>query len=116
MIKFLAAACILMLSCVLHADEFASVAKTPGYGRIEIVSNYLLFSSGTSYDAEIPKLVREGTLIKIKYKDGDKWVSMEFVVAGISTKDDLCRLHSELPSRYSSSAGDTIYVKPCSYK
>lgn len=107
---------MLTFSAYLSADDWASSASTPGYGRIEIVSNYLLFSSGKSYDAKIPTRVQEGTRIKVQYKKDDQWITLDFVVAGISTKGDLCRLHSELPSRYNTSASDTIYVKPCRYK
>lgn len=82
----------------------------------EVVSDYLLFSSSKSFDTKIPKLVKEGSSIKIFYRQDVKVVTREFVVAGISTKGELCRLHSELSSRFSSSPSNTIYVKPCRYK
>ena len=115
MSKFFLALFLIVVSAITNADDRASSAVTPGHGRIEIVSNYLLFSSGKNYDAKIPTRVQEGTRIKIQYKKDDQWVAAEFVVAGISTKGDLCRLHSELPSRHNTSASDTIYVKPCRY-
>ena len=106
----------LLLSGFSMADEWASAAITPGKGRLEIVSNYLIFSKGTEYDVEIPTKIPDGRRIQIRYnKDGD-WVTGSFFVAGISTKGDLCRLHSELPSQYSSAASDTIYVQPCRYQ
>lgn len=98
------------------AEEWATIAVTPGTGRLEINTNYFLFSKGSSYDALIPKQIRQGTQIEVRYKKEEDWVSTTFLVAGISTKGELCRLHSELPSRYSSSISDTIYVKPCRYK
>lgn len=116
MIKHTITFLLIAFSSFATADDWASIASTPGYGRIEIVSDYLLFSSAKSFDAKIPKLVKEGSSISIFYKQDDKVVTREFVVAGISTKGELCRLHSELPSRFSSSPSDTIYVKPCRYK
>lgn len=92
------------------------MAITPGVGRLEVVSNYLIFSSSTNYDVEIPPKIPDGSRIQIRYKKDGGWVAGSFFVAGISTKGDLCRLHSEQPSQYSSSPSDTIYVKPCRYK
>lgn len=116
MIKYTLTFLLITFSNLVTADDWASIASTPGYGRIEVVNDYMLFSSAKSFDAKIPKLIKEGSSITIFYKQDDKVVTREFVVAGISTKGELCRLHSELPSRFSSSPSDTIYVKPCRYK
>jgi len=101
---------------IAAADDWPSVVLTPGYGRIEIVSNYIIFSSGKSYDAKIPKRIQEGARINISYKEDNEWVHSKFDVVGISAKGELCRLHNKLPSRYSFSPGDTIYIKPCRYE
>ncbi|MCU7965170.1 hypothetical protein ACRN98_23540 [Shewanella oncorhynchi] len=116
MSRYLLVLVLSTFSHILIADEWASSVTTPGYGRIDIISDYLLFSTGKSYDVKIPNIIQEGSRIKIQYKNGEQWVSIDFVVAGISTKGDLCRLHSKLPSRYTNSASDTIYVKQCRYK
>lgn len=109
-------AALLLISGVSVADEWASMAITPGVGRLEVVSNYLIFSSSKDYEVEIPTKIPDGRRIQMRYKKDGGWINGSFFVAGISTKGDLCRLHSELPSRYSSSASDTIYVKSCRYK
>ncbi|MCF5912092.1 MULTISPECIES: hypothetical protein [Aeromonas] len=106
----------LLISGISSADEWASMAITPGVGRLEVVSNYLIFSSSTNYDVEIPPKIPDGSRIQIRYKKDGDWITGSFFVAGISTKGDLCRLHSELPSQYSRSPSDTIYVTSCRYK
>ena len=116
MIKYILTFLLIIFSNLVAANDWASIASTPGYGRLEVVKDYLLFSSAKSFDAKIPKLIKEGSSITIFYKQDGKVVTREFVVAGISTKSELCRLHSELPSRFSSTPSDTIYVKPCHYK
>ncbi len=116
MVKYLFVLSVVILSTQAAASDWASVAVTPGYGRIEIVSNYIIFSAGKSYEAKIPKQIEEGTRIEISYKKDDKWISRQFNVVGISTKGHLCWLHNKLPTRYSTSPGDTIYIKPCRYK
>lgn len=98
------------------AEDWASVVITPGNGRIEIVSDYIIFSSGSFHKAKIPALIEAGTRINIAYEKDNKWIHIEFDVAGISTKDDLCRIHNKMPANYSSSPGNTIYVRPCGYK
>lgn len=105
-----------VLSFPAHADDWASIAFTKGVGRLEIVTDYLIFSSGQSYDAKIPRRIQAGTRIRIYYKDDGIVVNTEFDVAGISAKGDLCRIHNKLPSRYSTDVGDTIYVRPCRYQ
>ncbi|MFM5266288.1 hypothetical protein ACET9V_08570 [Aeromonas caviae] len=112
----LGAALLLISGHSMADDEWATVAVTPGKGRLEIVSNYLLFSKGTDYDVVIPTKIQDGSRIPIRYKKGGDWIATDFIVAGISTRGDLCRLHSELPSRFSSSPSDTIYVRSCRYK
>lgn len=109
-------AVLLLISDVSVADAWASTAVTPGIGRLEVVSNYLIFSSGKEYEVEIPTKIPSNKRIQIRYKKNGDWIIDSFFVAGISTKGDLCRLHSKLPSRYSSLASDTIYVRPCRYK
>ncbi|BCR29930.1 hypothetical protein KAM448_05400 [Aeromonas caviae] len=109
-------ATVLLTSGVSVADEWASMAITPGVGRLEVVSNYLIFSSSKDYEVQIPNKIPDGRQIQMRYKKDGDWITGSFFVAGISTKGDLCRLHSELPSRFSSSASDTIYVKSCRYK
>lgn len=116
MIKYTITFLLITFSSLATSDDWVSVASTPGHGRIEVVSDYLLFSRAKSFHVQIPKLVKEGSSITIFYRQDDKVVTREFVVAGINTKGDLCRLHSELPSRFSSSPSDTIYVKSCRYK
>lgn len=106
----------LLISGISSADEWASMAITPGVGRLEVVSNYLIFSSSTNYDVEIPPKIPDGRRIQIRYKKDGSWIDGSFFVAGISARGDLCWLHSELPSQYSKSPSDTIYVKPCRYK
>ncbi|WP_445396597.1 hypothetical protein [Zobellella sp. An-6] len=103
-------------SSIGNADEWASSASTPGHGRMEVVTNYLIFSSGKYYDVEIPRRVASGRKISIRYLKDGEWVQDSFVVAGISTKKDLCRLHNKLPSKLSTSPGDTIYIQPCRYQ
>ncbi len=115
-IKVLLGAVALLVSGISSADEWASTAITPGIGRLEVVSNYLIFSSSTNYDVEIPPKIPEGSRIQIRYKKSGDWITGSFFVAGISTKGDLCRLHSKMPSQYSQSPSDTIYVKSCRYK
>jgi len=110
MIKKLLVLAVLGVSSLAAADDGASVVITPGYGRIEIVSDYIIFSSGKSYDVKIPTRVEEGTRISISYKKNDQWVRDNFDVVRISTKGELCRLHNK------TRLGDTIYVKPCQYK
>lgn len=105
-----------VLSFLAYADDWASVAFTEGSGRLEIVTDYWIFSSGKSYEAQIPQRIKEGTRIQISYKDEGRVVKTGFDVAGISTKGELCRIHNKLPSRYSAAVGDTIYVKPCRYQ
>jgi len=116
MIKILFFLSGLAASFLVAADDWTTVANTPGVGRIEVVSNYLIFSSGKSYDVKIPKRIKQGTRIEIAYKKGDEWISDKFDVVRISTKGELCRLHNKSPSQYSSSPGDTIYIKSCRYK
>ncbi|MEV3812349.1 hypothetical protein [Aeromonas allosaccharophila] len=109
-------AALLLASCSSLADEWVSMAITPGKGSLEIVSNYLIISSSTYYDVEIPPKIPDGRRIQIRYKKDGSWIDGSFFVAGISARGDLCWLHSELPSQYSKSPSDTIYVKPCRYK
>jgi hypothetical protein len=104
------------LSFPANANNWASVAFTKGAGRLEIVKDYWIFSSGKSYDAEIPRRIQVGTRIRISYKNDGKVVDVDFDVAGISTKGELCRIHNKLPSRHSTDIGDTIYVKPCRFQ
>lgn len=104
------------LSSPALADDWASVAFTGGVGRVEIVTDYWIFSSGTSYEAQVPRKILEGTRIRISYKKDGRVVEADFDVAGISTKGELCRIHNKLQSRYSTAVGDTIYVKPCRYQ
>ncbi len=106
----------IFFSMPVQADDWASVAFTEGEGLLEIVTDYLIFSSGKSYEALIPRRIKEGTRIHISYKDGSRSIETDFDVAGISTKGELCRIHNKLPSKYSTSVGDTIYVKPCRYQ
>ena len=56
----------LVTSSLALAGDWASIAITPGYGRIEIVSNYIIFSSGKSYDAKIPKRITAVPLTETK--------------------------------------------------
>lgn len=70
----------LAASFLVVADDQTTVVITPGVGRIEIVSNYIIFSSGSSYDVKIPKRVEEGVRINIEYKKDDKWISDKFDV------------------------------------
>jgi hypothetical protein len=105
-----------LLSLPAHADDWASIAFTDGSGRLEIITDYWIFSSGKSYEAQIPRRIQEGTRIHISYKDNGRLIETDFVVAGIGTKGELCRIHNKLPSKYSKSVGDTIYAKPCRYK
>lgn len=106
----------LAVAAPAYATSWASVAVTPGHGRIEIVSNYLIFSSGRSYDARIPEVVETGSRINISYRKNGEWVRRTFNVMAISTDGNLCRLHDQMPTMYSTSTGDTIYVKPCRYR
>ena len=104
------------LAFTAMADDWAEIILTPSIGRLEIVSDYLLFSSGKNYEARIPKEISSGTKIRVSYNKDGNWVEHDFVVAAISTKDELCRLHDKVPSQYSSSPGNTIYIKPCRYR
>ncbi len=112
---FLALSGLVGLSDVL-AEGWATTVNTPGTGRLELTTNFLLFVHGKDYEAKIPSRINEGERINIKYKDQGKWVDISFVVAAISTDGNLCRLHDRIPSQWNSSSGDTIYVKPCHYK
>lgn len=105
-----------LFSSQADADDWASVAFTGGIGRLEVVTDYWIFSSGKSHEAHIPRRIQEGTRIRISYEEDGKLVKTDFFVAGISTKGDLCHIHNKLPSQYSTSVGDTIYVKPCRYQ
>lgn len=105
-----------MVPFIVVADDSASEVVTPGYGRLEIVSNYILFSSGSSYDAKIPRRIKEGDRINITYEKDHEQILGVFDVVRISVKSELCRLHNKERSRYDSSPGDTIYIKPCRYK
>ena len=97
------------------ANDEASSIVTPGYGRLEITKNYLLFSSGTSYDVQIPEYIKEGTQINILYKKDGQWINGIFNVVRISVRGELCRLHNKERSPHSSSPGDTIYIKNCNH-
>jgi hypothetical protein len=112
----LIASLVFAFSSPAFADDWASVAFTGGAGRLEIVTDYWIFSSGKSYEAQIPRRILEGTRIRIYYKKDGHVVEADFDVAGISTKGELCRIHNKFPSRYSTEVGDTIYVKPCRYQ
>lgn len=112
----LAASIAGVLSFPTYADDWASMVFTEGSGRLEIVTNYWILSSGKSYEAQIPQRIQEGTRIQVSYKDDGRVVETDFDVAGISTRGELCRIHNRLPSRYSTAVGDTIYVKPCRYQ
>ncbi len=114
--RVLLGAMSLLISGISSADEWASMAITPGVGRLEVVSNYLIFSSSTNYDVEIPPKIPEGSRIQIRYKKSGDWITDSFFVAGISVKGDLCRIHSKVPSQYNQSPSDTIYVKSCRFK
>ncbi len=116
MIKKLLVLAVLGISNLATADDEASVVITPGSGRLEIVSEYIIFSSGKSYNVKIPTRIEEGTRINISYKKDGEWIHDKFDVVRISTKGKLCRLHNKTRSQYDSSPGDTIYIKPCRYK
>ncbi len=82
---------------------------------MELNTNYFLFVRGMNYDAKIPETIKDGTRIVISYKKDGEWVKRDFVVAGISVKGDLCRIHDRVPTQYDTFPGNTIYVKPCRY-
>ena len=111
---------ILMMFCFLRgeccAGEWVKAILTGGKGDLEINTNYIVMVVGKEYDAVIPKYIKSNSVIPIKYKKGNKWVGAKFNVDSIEADKDLCRLYSELPSAYSSSIGDMIYVKPCVWK
>ena len=67
-----------------------------------------------NYDAKIPETIKDGTRIVISYR-GWRVGKEDFVVAGISVKGDLCRIHDRVPTQYDTFPGNTIYVKPCRY-
>lgn len=105
-----------LLSVESYADEWVNNILTNGKGRLEINSNYIVVVVGKEYDSIIPKYIKSNSVIPIRYKKDKKWVDSKFVVDSIEADGDLCRLYSELPSAYSSSVGDMIYVKPCVWK
>lgn len=111
---------IMLLACLLslqaRGEDWASVAFTRGAGRVEIVTDYWLFSLGKSYDVQIPHRIEEGARIRISYNEDERHIETDFFVAGISTKGELCRVHNKLPSQHSTDSGDTIYIKPCRYE
>lgn len=59
MIKHTITFLLIAFSSFATADDWASSASTSGYGRIEIVSDYLLFSRAKSFDAKIPNLLKK---------------------------------------------------------
>ena len=77
-------AIMLALPSAAIADQWASIAATPGVGQIEIVSNYMLFSSAKSYDVKIPTAIRSGTKIQIRYRKGSEVVVTNFASLAIS--------------------------------
>lgn len=94
-------------------DVFVYAVTTLGSGRYEKNTNWLLFSSGRSYDAEIPQSVKAGDDIVVTYRVDGVAKMDEFSVVGISSRGDLCRLHNRIPHRYSTFVGDMVYVQPC---
>lgn len=100
------------ISLNVNADSYPELIVSDGTGRIEIVTDYLLFSRGRSYEAIFPKKITSGSIIPIRYNENNQVVEIQFTVAEISAKDNLCRLHSKLRD----SSSDTVYIKPCKYK
>lgn len=105
-----------VLAVIAHAaDGWTDAALTPGVGRLEVVTDLGLFSYSTDHEARIPARIADGARIAVEYLDDRRWKRRSFDVVAISTKGDLCRLHSRPRPRYGGAPGDTIYVKGCSY-
>lgn len=106
----------LYLSNASLASDWVKDVETNGKGKLELVSNYFLFSSSTMVSIELPKAISEGDTLYLSYsKDGER-IERKFPVAGISVRDDLCWIHSVIPQRHSNNVRDKIYIKPCKYK
>lgn len=110
-------ALLIGLACVVGkgamADEYASAVRTPGNGRYEKNKNYLLFISGTQFQAAIPESVSVGQRIPVRCRVDGTEVSEEFAVVSINIKGDFCHLHNKEVSQYDKSPGDIIFVRPC---
>ena len=116
-IKKFTAFCI-CISVVNAANAFEWVDKiiTTGKGRLELVTNYFLFSSSTMVEVGLPIEIKEGDMLNIVYEEDGEIIKRQFPVAGITVRDELCWIYSVVPQRHGNNVRDKIYVKPCKYK
>lgn len=105
-----AIACVPGCSGQSAGSDSAQEVETPGSGRYErIKANVGVVVSDGSIQATIPTNVAVGQTIDVSFvKDGQE-ITDSWQVVRISTKNQLCRLHSA-PDR---TVGNTVYVKPC---
>ena len=107
---FLAA---LLHSLSANADEPAEVVGTAGVAQLEVVHDFLLFSSSTMTPARVPQYIKVGTSVHIGYLRDGQVAEEDFPAVEIDIRGDLCWIHSKAHSRYDLTLGDTIYVQPC---
>ncbi|WP_415721183.1 hypothetical protein [Photobacterium ganghwense] len=93
--------------------DYVSAVTTPGTGRLVTMDDYWLLAFSDTYDIRLPEHVSNGENLQIRIREDGQWHTENFRVQAISIHHDLCRLHSQHPSRDGRFPTDAIYVQPC---
>lgn len=82
------------------AEENVYSIMTPGKAELEINTNYILFSTGKTYPAEIPIKITEGNTLRVRYKDKNSYRQTELFAGCIQyrEKGNLCWVSEECKS------------------
>jgi hypothetical protein len=106
-------ACSALLSFASNAEESVQMVGTAGTAELEIVHDFLVISTSTKTQVQVPRYITVGQLIGIRYMKDRRAIDVTFPVAQIEIRNDLCWLQSKGHSALDPSLGDMIYVQPC---
>lgn len=93
------------------SEDSVSVIQTQQKARLGKVTNYIVMTSESSYNASVPEIVEVGSYIQISYEKSGKVVTEKFPVACIEYRDsdNLCWVRTTCRKEIS----DTLYVHNC---
>ena len=102
-----------VFSLATAAEESAEVILTNGQADYSVVTNMLFISSTKKHKVEVPQRITTGDTLTLRYAYDGKSFEVLFPVVAISTRSNICWLHSSNRGPHDQTMDNSLTIQPC---